>query len=377
MDRGREGLAERVTAWSGADEGWEREPADADRTRRRDVLLAVGALAAGSLGIELLRSIDALGPSQDSWVWPHVAVALGTLPLALRHRFPLLVAAALSLHLFVVGVLLPAVAVSTPMQVVYFVAIFTGVAWARDRRLMLLVVLGILLLMFGWLTWQLAVGSGVEQALSRDGRPLERQGLFSPSAAYVTYTLVINVVYFGGAVMGGQAAWRAALQRQRLADQARTIDAQATGLRRQAVVEERLRIARELHDVVAHHISVIGIQAAAARRVLRVDPDAAAGALRSVETSSRDAVTQMRGLLGTLRAGDDTDRSATGDHSGTVAGRHTAHGTSRAPEPGLADVAALTAAAEAGGLEVVCHVVEDRPGAVAAVPAPLGLSLYR
>ena len=88
MDGGRERLAERVTAWSGADEGWEREPADAEHTRRRDALLAVGALVAGSTGIELLRSIDALGPSQDSWVWPHVAVALGTLPLALRHRFP-------------------------------------------------------------------------------------------------------------------------------------------------------------------------------------------------------------------------------------------------------------------------------------------------
>ncbi|MEO7447909.1 MAG: histidine kinase [Humibacillus sp.] len=363
MDGGRERLADRVLAWSGADEGWDRESADPDRTRRRDALLAVAFLLAGSLGVELLRSIDALGSAQDSWVWPHVAVALGTLPLALRHRAPLLVAAVLSLHLFVVGVLLPAVAVSTPLQVVYFVAIFTGVAWARDRRLMLLVVIGILLLMFGWLTWQFAVGSGIEQALRRDGKPLERQGLFSPSAAYVTYTLIINVVYFGGAVIGGQAAWRAALQREKLADQARTIDAQATGLRRQAVVEERLRIARELHDVVAHHISVIGIQAAGARRVLHHDPDAAAGALRSVETSSRDAVTQMRGLLGTLRAGDDPGGTSTG--------------TSRAPEPGLADVAGLVATAEEGGLEVACHVVEDRPGAVAAVPAPLGLSLYR
>ena len=86
-------------------------------------------------------------------------------------------------------------------------------------------------------------------------------------------------------------------------EQARTIDAQATSLQRQAVVEERLRIARELHDVVAHHVSVIGIQAAAARRVLRHDAEAAETALRSVETSSREAVTQMRELLGTLRVG--------------------------------------------------------------------------
>ena len=126
--------------------------------------------------------------------------------------------------------------------------------------------------------------------------------------------LLINVVYFGGAIIGGQAAWRAALQRDRLAEQARTIDAQATSLQRQAVVEERLRIARELHDVVAHHVSVIGIQAAAARRVLRRDAEAAEAALRSVETSSREAVTQMRELLGTLRvaASDEPAPTAPG-----------------------------------------------------------------
>src|SRR4051812_12426239 len=76
---------------------------------------------------------------------------------------PLAVAAGLSLHFFVVGLTVPGVAASVPMQVVYFVAIFTGVAWARDRRVMIGVVIAIVLLMFGWLTWQFAVGSGIEQ----------------------------------------------------------------------------------------------------------------------------------------------------------------------------------------------------------------------
>ncbi|KRF48996.1 histidine kinase [Terrabacter sp. Soil811] len=367
MDGRWTALVARVRAYFGVDTDWERVPDDSPRQRRADLWVALGFLVAGSLGVELLRSIDSLGAQQDSWVWPHVAVALGTLPLIWRHRWPLLVAAGLSLHLFVFGLLMPAVAVSMPMQVVYFLALFTGVAWARDRQAMLGVVAGVVLLMFGWLAWQLAVGSGVEEAMSRGDEPLVHQGLFSPAGAYVVYTLLINVFYFGGAIIGGQAAWRAALQRDRLAAQARTIDAQATSLQRQAVVEERLRIARELHDVVAHHVSVIGIQAAAARRVLRRDPDAAEGALRSVETSSRDAVAQMRGLLGTLRA---DDHEGTSDGSGPG-------GRTRAPEPGLADVTTLAREASTHGLEVECHVVEDVPGAAASVPAPLGLSLYR
>ncbi len=353
-------LIARVETWAGVDTDWERRPDDPARTRRVDTWVALAFLVSGSLGVELLRSIDALGGQQDSWLWPHVAVLVGTVPLVWRRRWPLLVAAGLSLHLFAFGLIMPAVAVSVPMQVVYFFALFTGVAWARDRRAMIGVVIGVVLLMFGWLTWQFAVGSGVEEAMSRSDQPLTHQGLFSPAGAFVIYTLLINVFYFGGAIIGGQAAWRSALQRDRLAEQARTIDAQATSLQRQAVVEERLRIARELHDVVAHHVSVIGIQAAAARRVLRRDTEAAETALRSVETSSREAVTQMRELLGTLRSGEDDRPDGT-----------------RSPEPRLADVPALVEEVTAAGVHVDCQVVEDAPGAVAAVPDPVGLSLYR
>jgi signal transduction histidine kinase len=350
----------RLPAWFGVDEAWERVPDDPARARRSDAVLAAAFLVAGSLGVELLRSIDALGGFAGSVVWPHLAVAAGTVPLAWRRQRPLLVAAWLSLHFFVVGITLPPVASSVPMQVVYFLGIFTGVAWARDRRAMLAVVTGIVLLMFGWLTWQLAVGSGVEAALGHAGWPLPRQGLFSPATAYVVYTLLINVVYFGGAIIGGQAAWRAALHRDRLAAQAHTIEEQAAELQRRAVLEERLRIARELHDVVAHHVSVIGIQAAAARRTLRRDADVAEASLRSVEASSREAVTQMRALLGTLRSTDEDTGPAP-----------------RAPEPRLADVAGLVEQTCSAGLDARCHVVEDAPGAIDAVAGPLGLSLYR
>jgi signal transduction histidine kinase len=77
-------------------------------------------------------------------------------------------------------------------------------------------------------------------------------------------------------------------------------------VRRQIVAEERTRMARELHDVVAHHVSVIGVLAAAAKRQLARDPARAAAALASIEDSSRQAVGEMHRMLGFLREEGDT-----------------------------------------------------------------------
>jgi signal transduction histidine kinase len=76
---------------------------------------------------------------------------------------------------------------------------------------------------------------------------------------------------------------------------------------RRAVFDERVRIARELHDVVAHHVSMMGIQAGAARVVLGRDPVLATEALAGIETSSRQAVLELHQLLGFLRQKDDPD----------------------------------------------------------------------
>jgi len=89
----------------------------------------------------------------------------------------------------------------------------------------------------------------------------------------------------------------------------------------QQVSAERTRIARELHDVVAHSVSVMVIQAAAARRNLRESPDVAAVALGNIEETGRQTMTELRGILGVLRS--DTDDS------------------SRTPQPTLADLDAL------------------------------------
>ena len=356
MDRAR------LLDWFGVDSDWERAPDDPPAGYRRDLVVGAAVTALAVLSVELFRSIGAF-EQMDVPAWGlYLLAAAGALPLMWRRRYPLVVLAVVYTHFLAVGIAVPPVTATATMQVVYFVALATAVAWATDRRAMLLVVGAAVLAMFAWLTWGLAVGSGIDGVVEQMGLGEERLGLFGPAFAWVVQTWLINLAYFSGAVVAGQLMWRSAYRREQLAVQAGTIERQAAELQQQAVVAERLRIARELHDVVAHHVSVIGIQAAAARRLLAKDPAAAAEPLATIETASRDAVAQMRGLLGTLRE---------------VPGRDGATHSGRDPEPGLADVGRLAEGGAPAGLDVEYRLVEEPAGAAATTPGPVGLSLYR
>jgi signal transduction histidine kinase len=341
----------------GVDDPWERPRADVGR---QDVLLAATVAALGLLSLELVRSSGGIehtsAPLRAQWV----VVLSGAALLMGRRRWPLAVAALAAAHMFVSGVTMPEVMGQLPSQIVYFVAILSGVAWARDRRAMVVVIGSILLFMFAWLSWQFAVGSAVQEWYDELGGTQE--GFFPAIPAAVAISMLVNALYFGGAIAGGLVSWRSARQRDHLAGQATTIARQAERLREQAVVDERLRIARELHDVVAHHVSAMGIQAGAARRVLDRDPDAARSALANVEDASRDAVTQMRRLLGTLREG------AGGPGDG---------GDSRTTDAGIGDLPDLVAEVRGAGLGVRLDVVEARPGAAGRLPRGIGLAVYR
>ena len=122
---------------------------------------------------------------------------------------------------------------------------------------------------------------------------------------------------------------------------------------RRALGEEQARIARELHDVIAHSVSVIVVQASAADDVFDEHPDQARNALRSIDRAGRDALRELRLLLGQVRPGGD----------GELIG----------PQPGLDRLDELAEPLRAGGLDVVVR----RQGEQSALPAGLDLSAYR
>ncbi len=127
---------------------------------------------------------------------------------------------------------------------------------------------------------------------------------------------------------------------------------------RAALAEERARIARELHDVVAHHVSVMTVQASAAQRTLERDPARSREAMAAVEETGRGALREMRRLVGVLRDPAEAGPAAGGE---------------MAPQPGLADIDALVASVREAGLDVAVTVRgEPRP-----LSSGVDLAVYR
>jgi len=365
---------DRIAHLLGADENWER-PAPTATQRRTDVLIALVVYLLAALSIELMRSLGVM-EGEDSLLdilSQHGAAASAAVLLVWRRTYPLVIATLANLHLYVIGTLQPVVGSSLVIQALYFFAVFSGVAWARDRRALSYLVVAFVVALSLWLAWVFALSSGLQKMLENFGaEEIEQGGLFSPPVGIIGWVTLNNLLFLGGAILLGQVAWRGALHTARELEHAETIRAQSARLRDQAVVAERLRIARELHDVVAHHVSVMGVQASAARRVLEKNPDAAREALGAIETSSRNAVGQMRELLGTLRHGElAADGAAEEDIEADSAA------PDRAPQPDLEDLPDLAVQATTPTCEVTYDLVEDRPGAVGEVPAALQLTAYR
>jgi signal transduction histidine kinase len=136
-------------------------------------------------------------------------------------------------------------------------------------------------------------------------------------------------------------------------------------LRRQAVADERTRIARELHDLIGHTVNVMLLQAGASRRVLDGDPARARELLIELERVGRDALTELDRVLGVLRAADDIADAAVDDDAADDAGV--------AEAPGVAVLPDLARRMTHAGLRVTLEVA---PG-VAPLPKSLDLTVHR
>lgn len=155
---------------------------------------------------------------------------------------------------------------------------------------------------------------------------------------------------FGAVVMSG--AWYLGRRLRLRAGRAARLRQEQAAEARRIVTEERAHIARELHDVVAHRVSMMTVQAGAARMVAAEDPQGALEAMTAVEEAGRQALDELRHLLGVLRP--DTARNGLG------------------PQPGLADLPRLVAEVREAGLDVTMS-----GGVPDTVPARVDLSAYR
>jgi signal transduction histidine kinase len=164
--------------------------------------------------------------------------------------------------------------------------------------------------------------------------------LNGPASATIVFTAVAITVDSVGSRLRAQ---RALVAQTAHAD---------TERERRAVLEERARIARELHDVVAHHLSLIAVQAETAPYRLGEVPESARAEFGSLSEVAREALTEMRRLLGVLRQ----DQAA-----------------GLAPQPQLADLPALVDAARRAGVEVELSV----PAELGKVPPGIGVCAYR
>ena len=162
-----------------------------------------------------------------------------------------------------------------------------------------------------------------------------------------------TLVWAWGACVVGRIIRSSSLRATELERLARELAVERDARAREAVTLERARIARELHDVVAHNISVMGVQAAAARRVLAGDQPIIRRALEAIETTGRQTIDEMRHMLGVLR--ESTDE------------------LTLAPQPGLRDLDALAGQLRAAGLSVEISI----EGVPRSLPAGLDLSAFR
>jgi signal transduction histidine kinase len=317
------------------------------REQRADLVLAAIMFVGAVLSAALSTIAEIYGDTRaEPWTALVYAVVV-TAPLAVRRRWPALVAIVICVAYFLaISFQVPEIYVG---NIAMFVALYTVGAWMNDRRAAMIVRIAIIVGMFVWLLITM-----YREAIEQADKAEVVAGLMSPYVAFMLIQVLLNALYFGGAYYFGDRSWNAAQAREVLELRTAELEREREVTAAQAVALDRVRIARELHDVVAHHVSVMGVQAGAARLVIDQDPEKARGILSGIEGSARDAIHELRQLLETLRTpgGDSTETASTVT---------------------LDDIADLARASTEAGLPTDYAVIGDP----VAVPSVVAVNLYR
>jgi signal transduction histidine kinase len=216
----------------------------------------------------------------------------------------------------------------------------TGPVWASGW---------VVLLVLSWRTDRrtAVLGSIAMVAVLTLAVVVETQGRGSVLLPLVFLGWSAAAVFLGDALRNRRSYLRGLEERARYLERSRDEEA------RRRVAEERLRIARDLHDSVAHAMATINVQAGAARHVLDRRPEAARDALAAIQHASRDVLDELAAMLSVLR---DTDAAA-----------------DRAPAPRICDIDGLIEATRDAGVPVTVHI----DGATDQVPPALATAVYR
>lgn len=308
---------------------------------------AAAAVAWAAVTLLLLAALLALAwadgtargmSSAQGWLIGILAVAQCA-PLAVRRRHPRATLLAVSLLQAGLVALLPpgfAFWAAAPVVAAYTVGVRLPVGpTARVVAAALgLEAVGALLAATGTVRALLVPGA--------DGAPLSVGAVVAASSILASGILIA----VASAAVGSGVALRRRHDRDALARAVETVEHQAT-LTRAAVAAERTRMARELHDVAAHHLTALVVQAGAAERLVDLDPERARESLRGIRLQGRETLDALRSIVGILRQTDD--RAGDVGTAGTV------------PVPGLADVDGLVEAARASGTRVEERTSGDLP----------------
>jgi signal transduction histidine kinase len=265
------------------------------------------------------------GPFGNPSPWAYAVIAFSFLPLALRRKYPLAILGVTTAGavLYEIGHFPPSIAFAAPL-----VALYT-VASVRDRNV--------------------AIAGALVSAAAQLGAAwfsVGSSGLLTEAVRIVALTGAAAAL--GDATRNRRAYVAEVEQRARFAE--RTRDEEA----RRRVDEERLRIARELHDVTAHSLSIIAVQSGAAAHVIDTDTEEARRSLEAIRRTSKQALDELRAMLGVLRASGESDAPL-------------------APAPGLARLGELVAPLADAGFEVTSNVARE----LGEMPSIVEGSAYR